>query len=79
MRVRKTHDLHHMLRIEGWGNQVRYVSRGWEMAERIKPSMGVRWEEGLDKPLDVWRRERNVEPIREGQNSWYAVLSDLAL
>ena len=49
------------------------------MAERIKPSMGVRWEEGLDKPLDVWRRELNVEPIREGQNSWYAVLSDLAL
>jgi ubiquinone biosynthesis protein COQ4 len=118
MRVRKTHDLHHivtgfsmigpgelgviaitalqygypafmtldlgaialgMLRVEGWGNQVRYVSRGWEMAERIKPLMGVRWEEGLDRPLEVWRRELNVEPIREGQNSWYTVLSDLAL
>ena len=42
-----------MMRVEGWGAQVRYVRRGWEMAERIKPLMGVRWEDGLDKPLDV--------------------------
>jgi ubiquinone biosynthesis protein Coq4 len=35
-------------RPEGWGDQVRYVRRGWEMAERIKPLMSVRWEEGLD-------------------------------
>jgi len=49
------------------------------MAERITPLMGVRWEEGLDKPLDVWRHELNVEPIREGQNSWYTILGDLRL
>jgi ubiquinone biosynthesis protein Coq4 len=118
MRVRKTHDLHHiltgfsmlgpgelgviaitalqygypaymtldlgaialsMLRVEGWGNHVHYVRTGWDMAERIKPLMGVKWEEGLDKPLDVWRRELNVEPIRHGQNSWYEVLADLEL
>jgi ubiquinone biosynthesis protein COQ4 len=118
MRVRKTHDLHHivtgfsmigpgelgviaitalqtgypafmtldlgaialsMMRVDGWGDQVRYVRRGWDMAERIKPLMGVRWEEGLDKPLDVWRRELNVEPVREGVNSWYNVLSGLQL
>jgi ubiquinone biosynthesis protein Coq4 len=49
------------------------------MAERITPLMGVRWEDGLDTPLHIWRRELNVEPIREGQNSWYTVLSDLCL
>ena len=68
-----------MLRVDGWSEQVRYVRRGWDMAERITPLMGVRWEDDLDKPLDVWRRELNVEPIREGQNSWYTVLSGLRL
>jgi ubiquinone biosynthesis protein Coq4 len=118
MRVRKTHDLHHivtgfsmigpgelgviaitalqygypafmtldlgaialsMMRVEGWGDQVHHVRAGWDMADRIKPLMGVRWEEGLDKPLEVWRRELHVEPIRHGQNSWYEVLADLGL
>jgi ubiquinone biosynthesis protein COQ4 len=89
MRVRKTHDLHHivtgfsmtgpgelgviaitalqygypafmtldlgaialsMLRVAGWSDQVRYVRSGWDMAERITPLMGVRWEDGLDRP-----------------------------
>ena len=88
MRVRKTHDFHHivtgfsmigpgdlgviaitalqygypafmtidlgaialsMMRVEGWGDQVSWVRRGWEMADRIKPLMGVRWEDDLDK------------------------------
>jgi len=118
MRVRKTHDFHHivtgfsmigpgelsviaitalqygyptfmtldlgaialsMMRVEGWGQPVGWVRRGWEMAERIKPLMGVRWEEGLEKPVDVWRKELDVEPIRQGQNSWYEVLTGLEL
>jgi ubiquinone biosynthesis protein COQ4 len=118
MRVRKTHDFHHivtgfsmigpgelgviaitalqygypafmtidlgaialsMMRVEGWGDHVRYVRTGWEMADRIKPLMSVRWEEGLDKPVDVWRKELNIEPIRHGQNSWYEVLAGLEL
>jgi ubiquinone biosynthesis protein Coq4 len=118
MRVRKTHDFHHivtgfsmigpgelgviaitalqygyptfmtldlgaialsMMRVEGWGQHVGWVRRGWEMAERIKPLMGVRWEEGLDKPVDVWRKELDIEPIRQGQNSWYEVLTGLEL
>ena len=118
MRVRKTHDLHHivtgfsmtgpgelgvigitalqigypafmtidlgaialsMMRVEGWGDQVRYVRRGWEMAERIPPLMGIRWEKELDKPLDVWRRELNIEPVCDGPNSWSTVLADLTL
>jgi hypothetical protein len=40
--------------------------------------MGVRWEDAVDKPLDVWRKELNVEPIRRG-HSWYEVLADLPL
>lgn len=68
-----------MLRVEGCGQQVHSVRAGWDMAERIKPLMGVRWEEGLDKPLDVWRRELNIDPVRTGQNSWYEVLADLEL
>jgi ubiquinone biosynthesis protein Coq4 len=118
MRVRKTHDFHHivtgfsmigpgelgviaitalqygypafmtidlgaialsMLRVEGWGQQVHSVRAGWDMAERIKPLMGIRWEEGLDKPVNVWRQELNIDPVRTGQNSWYEVLADLEL
>jgi ubiquinone biosynthesis protein Coq4 len=118
MRVRKTHDFHHivtgfsmigpgelgviaitalqygypafmtldlgaialsMMRVEGWGQHVAWVRRGWEMAEQIKPLMGVRWEEGLDKPVDVWRKELDIDPIRHGQNSWYEVLAGLEL
>ena len=37
-----------MLRVEGWGEHVHYMRAGREMAERIKPLLGVRWEEGLD-------------------------------
>ena len=29
--------------------------------------------------LEVWRRELNAEPIREGPNRWYTVLSALRL
>lgn len=118
MRVRKTHDLHHivtgssmigpgelgviaitalqygypafmtidlgaialsMMRVEGWGQQAYSVRAGWDMADRIKPLMGVRWEDALDKPLDTWRKELNIEPIRHGRNSWYEVLADLQL
>jgi ubiquinone biosynthesis protein COQ4 len=118
MRVRKTHDLQHivtgfsmigpgelgviainalqfgypafmtldlgaialsMMRVEGWGDQARWVRAGWDMADRIKPLMGVRFEDSLDKPLDVWRRELNIEPIHDGVNSWYTTLKDLQL
>jgi hypothetical protein len=68
-----------MMRVEGWGQQVAHVRESWDMADRIKPLMGVRWEEGLDKPVDVWRRELDVEPVRHGQNSWYEVLAGLDL
>ncbi len=46
---------------------------------RLEGHFRVRWEEGLDKPVDVWRKELNIEPIRHGQNSWYEVLAGLEL
>jgi len=68
-----------MMRVEGWGQHIHYVRTGWDMADRIKPLMGVRWEDGLDKPLAVWRKELDIEPIRQGPNSWYEVLGNLEL
>jgi ubiquinone biosynthesis protein Coq4 len=68
-----------MMKVEGWGEQVRYVQRGWQMAERIKPLLGVRWEEDFDKHLEVWRRELGIEPVLQGENSWYTVLGGLEL
>jgi hypothetical protein len=53
-----------------WNGEDTDNRSGWYMAERITPLMGIRWEDGLDKPLDVRRRELNVEPVREGQNSF---------
>lgn len=49
------------------------------MADRIKPLMGVRWEDGLDKSVEAWRKELDIEPIRHGRNSWYEVLAGLEL
>ena len=42
-----------VLRVDGWSDQVRYVRSGRDMAERITPLMGVGWDGGLDKRLDV--------------------------
>src|SRR4030095_9321073 len=105
MRVRKTHDFHHivtgfsmigpgelgviaitalqygypafmtldlgaialsMMRVEGWGQHAGWVRIGWDMADRIKPLMGVRWEDGLDKPVDVWVKGGQSERRRWG-------------
>jgi len=32
-------------------------------AMALEPLMGVRWEEDLDKSLDVWRKELDVGPF----------------
>ncbi len=68
-----------MLRVENWGNAINFVRAGWNVAEQVKPLMGVRFEEGLDKPLDVWRKELDIEPVLHGQNSWHEVLKGLEL
>ena len=41
--------------------------------------MVLKCEEALDTPVDVWRRELNVEPGRQEQTSSYEVLTNLEL
>jgi ubiquinone biosynthesis protein COQ4 len=111
MRVRKTHDIQHV--VTGWGmlnggeagvvaiNALQYsypafvlielggmgllfhagaegfqervdiISKGAQMARTIKPMMGIRWEEELEKPLDRWREELGITPLTMGATSWY--------
>ncbi len=116
-RVRKTHDIHHILtgfsfddygelgvisvtvaqigypafiltsllgslltyvtdaKRQGIDNQLEYnfdmVSAGIQMARQAKPLFPVKWEEGLDRPLDEWRSELNIQPVTTGLWSWY--------
>ena len=48
------------------------VSAGIRMARQVKPLFPIKWEEGLERPLDEWRRELNIEPVTEGLWSWYS-------
>jgi ubiquinone biosynthesis protein COQ4 len=111
MRVRKTHDIQHV--VTGWGmlnrgevgvttinayqysypafvllqlgamallfhagaedfmERVDIISKGVQFARTIKPLMGIRWEDELEKPLDRWREELGITPITTSALSWY--------
>jgi ubiquinone biosynthesis protein COQ4 len=110
MRVRKTHDLHHVVtgfgqlgggelgvigvtayqygypafalidltaialafkQAQGFQRAIDLVGQGMKMGHDCKALMGVKWEEGLDKPVDRWRKELNITPITTGPNSYY--------
>ncbi|BAY15840.1 hypothetical protein NIES21_16610 [Anabaenopsis circularis NIES-21] len=117
-RVRKTHDLHHILTgfsFDDYGelgvisvtvgqigypaftfidlvgsllafmaNQARegidspleynfdLVSQGIRIARQAKPLFPVKFEEGLERPIDEWRAELNIVPVTEGLWSWYS-------
>ncbi len=57
------------------GDQFRHavdlVGQGVQMARAARPLMGVKWEEGWEKPLDRWREELGIKPVASGANSWY--------
>lgn len=55
------------------------VGEGMNMAHRAKTLMGVKWEEGWDKPLDRWREELGILPFKDGPNSWYKSIPNLQL
>jgi ubiquinone biosynthesis protein Coq4 len=113
MRVRKTHDLHHVVtgfsmlpegemgvtavlayqygypafamidltavalafqQAQGFQQAVDLVGAGIQIARSARPLMGVRWEDGWDKPLDRWRSELGITPIESGRNSWHTVV-----
>ena len=115
-RIRKTHDLHHILTgfsmddfgeagvlsvtvaqtgYPGWilinllgmlldffggpqdnGIDVEYdydiLSMGIKMGRDAKPLFPVKWEERFEQPLDELRSEFNIQPVTEGQWSWYS-------
>jgi ubiquinone biosynthesis protein Coq4 len=38
-------------------------------AKRLFPG---KFEEGLERPIEEWRAELNIEPVRDGLWSWYS-------
>ncbi len=54
------------------GHKFRLMSEGIEMGQAAKPLFPVKWEEGLERPLDQWRQELNIKPVMEGFYSWYS-------
>jgi ubiquinone biosynthesis protein Coq4 len=48
------------------------LSSGIAMGQAAQPLFPVKWEEGLERPLEEWRRELNITPKMEGIYSWYS-------
>ncbi len=48
------------------------ASAGIAMGQAAKPLFPVKWEEGLERPLEEWRQELNIKPVVEGIYSWYS-------
>ena len=58
-------------RAEGFHQALDDVGRGMKMGHACKPLAGVKWEEGWEKPLSVWREELAITPVTTGEASWY--------
>jgi ubiquinone biosynthesis protein Coq4 len=48
------------------------ASQGIQIGRQAKPLFPVKWEEGLDRPLEEWRSELGIVPVTSGQWSWYS-------
>lgn len=48
------------------------VSQGIHIARQAKPLFPVKFEEGLERPIDEWRAELNIVPVTDGLWSWYS-------
>jgi ubiquinone biosynthesis protein Coq4 len=48
------------------------ITQGIRIARKAKPLFPVKFEEGLDRPIEEWRTELNIEPVRDGLWSWYS-------
>ncbi len=47
------------------------ISDGLAIGFAAKPLFPVKWEEGLERPLEEWREELNIQPVTTGPYSWY--------
>ncbi len=54
-----------------FGYKLELIGKGLQMGQAAKPLFPIKWEEGLDRPIDQWREELNIKPITEGFYSWY--------
>ncbi|UFP95581.1 Coq4 family protein [Gloeobacter morelensis] len=54
------------------GHKFRLISDGIEMGRAAKPLFPIKWEEGLDRPIEQWRQELNIKPVTDGPWSLYA-------
>ena len=48
------------------------ISQGIRIGRQAKPLFPVKFEEALERPIEEWRAELNIEPVREGLWSWYS-------
>ena len=48
------------------------ITEGIRIARQAKPLFPIKFEEGLDRPIEEWRTELNIEPVRDGLWSWYS-------
>jgi ubiquinone biosynthesis protein Coq4 len=55
-----------------------WIGVGMKLGRDCKPLAGVKWEEGWDKPLAVWREELGIKAVTAGDASWYEVPDMLA-
>jgi ubiquinone biosynthesis protein Coq4 len=54
------------------GYKFKVISQGLEMGQAAQPLFPIKWEEGLTRPIEEWRQELNINPVREGIFSWYS-------
>ncbi len=59
------------MQAQGFAGQFTDVGRGMKMGHECKPLLGVKWEEGWEKPLSRWREELKITPVTNGEASWY--------
>ncbi|MFZ4596469.1 MAG: Coq4 family protein [Verrucomicrobiaceae bacterium] len=48
------------------------ISQGIHIGRQAKRLFPVKFEEGLDRPIEEWRAELKIEPVRDGLWSWYS-------
>jgi ubiquinone biosynthesis protein Coq4 len=54
------------------GYKFELISQGIAIGRAAKPLFPIKWEAGLERPLDQWRDELNIKPVLAGPWSWYS-------
>jgi len=53
------------------GYKFEVITKGLQVGREAKPLFPIKWEEGLERPIEEWREELNIKPVTEGFYSWY--------